>query len=187
MYHHTRRSFLRAKLIQVQFRHQIIEGWIATPRLKPLLRVPQREIEYWLGDDRDCWLIIFKSGVASIVYCVPLTSVAPRLFTTFIYCLMVISGKKVVCCRIFRIRPQRHLCVRCTRTGPKHNVRPSIIIDLVRTITRDREERYSWSQGLRSKPNKHILLTISRLRLTWKIRIQSVPRSKHSASGIKSL
>ena len=54
MYHHTRRSFVRAELIQVQFRHQIIEGCIATPRLKSLLHVPQREIEYWLGDDRDC-------------------------------------------------------------------------------------------------------------------------------------
>lgn len=119
MYHHTRRSFVRAELIQVQFRHQIIEGWIATPLLKSLLHVPQREIEYWLGDDRDCWLIIFKSGVASIVYCVPLTSLAPRLFTTFIYCLIVISGKNAICYRIFRIRPERHLRVRYSCTGPK--------------------------------------------------------------------
>jgi hypothetical protein len=79
-------------------------GGVSNPRLATLLHVPQREIEYWLGDDRDYWLIIFKSGVASIVYCVPLTSLAPRSFTTFIYCLIFFSGKKVICYRIFQAR-----------------------------------------------------------------------------------
>lgn len=101
-------------------------GGKSTPLLTSLLHVPQREIEYWLGDDRDCWLIIFKSGVASIVYCVPLTSLAPRSFTTFIYCLIIFSGKKVICYRIFRIRLQRRHLMRCVQF-PKDNARPCLL------------------------------------------------------------
>lgn len=54
MYHHTRRSFLLATTIQVQVRYQVVEVGTAASRLNPLLHVPQREIEYWLGDDGDC-------------------------------------------------------------------------------------------------------------------------------------